>query len=76
MMNKIFSALVSFLVTVVPIILALHQPAVDADGAVGQMSCGLSDSQGAMIKGAIRGIMIGRNESCYFNMTIDEILQN
>lgn len=71
MMNKIFSALVSFLVTVVPIILALHQPAVDADGAVGQMSCGLSDSQGAMIKGA----MIGRNESCYFNMTIDEVLQ-
>ena len=71
MMNKIFSALVSFLVTVVPIILALHQPAVDADGAVGQMSCGLSDSQVATFK----GVMIGRNESCYFNMTIDEVLQ-
>ena len=71
-MNKIFSALVSFLVTVMPVILALHQTAVDADGAVGQMSCGLSDSHSAMIKGA----MIGRNESCYFNMTIDEILQN
>ena len=72
MMNKIFSALVSFLVTVVPIILALHQPAVDADGAVGQMSCGLSDSQGAMIKGA----MIGRNESCYFNMTLQSVFND
>ena len=71
MMNKIFSAVVSFFATVVPVILALHQTAVGADDAVGQMSCGLSDSQVATFKGA----MIGRNESCYFNMTIDEVLQ-
>ena len=31
MLNKIFSALVSFLFTVVPIILTLYQPDVDTD---------------------------------------------
>eukprot|EP01050_Picozoa_sp_SAG11_P008135 SAG11_NODE_702_length_7661_cov_3.468659_7_plen_76_part_00 len=41
MMNKIFSALVSFLVTVVPIILTLHQPA-DADSVECSCTCNMT----------------------------------
>ena len=64
-MNKIFSALVSFLVTVVPIILALHQPAVDADGAVGQMCATMSAAQLASME-AVRLA----NTSCMYNISI------
>eukprot|EP01052_Picozoa_sp_SAG31_P058855 SAG31_NODE_18216_length_643_cov_1.071691_1_plen_66_part_10 len=66
MMNKIFSTLVSFLITVVPIILALHQPTLHRDMSV---ECELSAIEVATIKG-----LMGRaNSTCSFNVTIDDI---
>ena len=71
MVNKIFSALVSFLVTVVPIILALHQPGVDVDGALSEMSCGLSEAQEA---GLLAWYALGGNASCIYNVTISSVV--
>ena len=71
MVNKIFSALVSFLVTVVPIILTLHQPDVGADGAVSEMSCGLSEAQEA---GLLAWYALGGNASCIYNVTISSVV--
>ena len=71
MLNKIFSALVSFLVTVVPIVLTLHQPAVGADGAVGKMSCGLSEAQES---GLLAWYALGGNASCIYNVTISSVV--
>jgi hypothetical protein len=68
MMNRIFSTLVSFLVAVVPIILALVPPApLNRDDATW---CELSVQEMA----SIRAAMLSRNGSCTFNMTISEVL--
>ena len=70
MMNRIFSALVSFLVTVVPIILALTPSTVAAyDDTLG--ACELSNEQQAAIKATAQVVI---NGSCSYNITLDAIM--
>eukprot|EP01048_Picozoa_sp_COSAG05_P020282 COSAG05_NODE_3406_length_2084_cov_1.447859_1_plen_442_part_00 len=64
MMNRIFFALVSFLVTVVPIILALHQPANPETRAVGASGCNLNAAQEVGLQAL--SLM---NTSCTYNVT-------
>ena len=64
MMNRIFSALMSFLVTVVPIILALHQPTNSTAGTGGASGCSLNAAQEAALQ--VASMM---NASCTYNVT-------
>ena len=67
MMNKIFTALLSFLITIVPIILTLyHQPS--SDGAI---VCELSAQETLSIQAA----MASRNHTCNYNMTLGDVLR-
>ena len=68
MMNRIFSALVSFLVTVVPIILALTPSTGISE--IGTNACSLTANEIAVIQSG----MMSRNETCSYNMTLNEIL--
>ena len=68
MMNKIFSALVSFLITVVPVILALHQPSASLSDAEDWMGCGqLSVAQEAGLRAWFE---MSSNATCVYNITI------
>ena len=68
MTNKIFSTLVSFLITVVPIMLALvHANFVTDDGV---NICELTDYQNANIRSA----MLNSNTGCFYNMTIASVI--
>ena len=66
MMNKIFTALLSFLITIVPIILTLYQPS--SDGAI---VCELSAQETLSIQAA----MASRNHTCNYNMTLGDVLR-
>lgn len=68
MANKILSSLVSFLITVVPILLALN-PA-NLEKGKGTDSCSLTDYQAAIIRSA----MLNSNSSCVYNMTIASVI--
>ena len=66
MMNKIFTSVVSFMVTVVPIILTLYAPptkAVDTDTSA---TCTLTHPEQASIQGTF-GLI---NASCTYNITV------
>lgn len=68
MLNKIFSALVSFLVTVVPIILTLHNP--PAKQGEPTAVCALSPAEVDMLQ----SVMQQRNLTCTYNITLDDVL--
>eukprot|EP01050_Picozoa_sp_SAG11_P000977 SAG11_NODE_38_length_21705_cov_24.667453_15_plen_110_part_00 len=75
MMNKIFSSLVSFLVTVVPIILTLHQPTYS--NIVGDKECELSSVQVGSLASKlafIKGQMSEASLTCSFNMTVSDLI--
>ena len=64
-LKKIFSGMVSVLVTVIPLLLSVQQQA-----PAGTDACSLNAADVAVIK----GLLGGRNGSCIWNQTFSEIL--
>ena len=69
MLNKIFSALVSVLITVVPIIIALHNP-FDASADSATAVCALSAAQKTVIRSSLQAF----NCSDVGNVTVGSLL--
>ena len=71
MVNKIFTALVSFLLTVVPIIMTMHRASATATAVAAEDACSLS----APLVTTIQGVMMGMgNAACSYNVTLNEIM--
>ena len=69
-LGNIMAAIVGIATTAVPILFSLRP----STASIGDDVCSLTASEIATIQGTIRGIMMGHNESCAYNMSLSEIL--
>ncbi len=69
-LGNILGGIVGVATTAVPILFSLRP----STASIGDDVCSLTASEIATIQGTIQGIMMGHNESCAYNMTLNEIL--